>query len=382
MLHPSHMPTIWRFLLKEYLKVLTLCSLAFIALLILMRLEEIAQFAALGANNRHIWRFILYQLPYIIPIALPISALISSLLLMRRLSLSNELTALRSAGFGLRHILCPILLMSTFLALANFVVASELSTHAHLMKRLLRKELKSLNPLILLQSERLAHLRGVYAQTFGPGKAGESASDVLICLYNHHHDCLSLITAKELRSNNESLVGRDVTIVTPLAVNGDEFDHLLIENSASLTLPKPDLTQLLGNSGVKVENDHLQLAHLIAKSGQIRASLGHVDEKGRRHLHHALANIYSEISRRLSVALAVFTFTLLGLTYGIQVSRLSSYLTIAYVIALAAFYIACFFIAKQLDHRFVISTLLQLGSQGILIGLSLRTLLKISRGTV
>lgn len=379
------MPTIWRFLLKEYLKVLTLCTLIFIALLVAMRLEEIAQFAALGANSLYLYQFILYQLPYIIPIALPISALISALLLMRSLSARHEVTALRSSGFGLSHILAPILLMSAFLSLANFVVVSEMSTHAHLMKRVLRKELKSLNPLILLQSERLAHLKGVYAQSFGPGKTGEFASDVLVCLYNPQHECLSLLTARELRSHESNLEADNVTLITTLNPNPEGFDQLLIENSQKLTLPKPDLTQLLGSSGVKVEHDHLKMALLLAKAVELQTKAAlttKTDEeaKSARQSRRHLASIYSELIRRVSVALAVLTYTLLGLAYGIQIARIHSYRSIATVILLAALYITCFFVAKNLAARVSVTAMLYLMPHLIILAFSLHTLRRLSRG--
>ena len=82
------MPTIWRFLLGHYLMVLSLCLVAFIAILLTLRLDEIAQFAALGASSPHLLKFVLYQIPYILPLSMPLSALISTVILMQRLSSS------------------------------------------------------------------------------------------------------------------------------------------------------------------------------------------------------------------------------------------------------------------------------------------------------
>lgn len=378
------MPTLWRFLITEYLKVLVLCALAFIALLIAMRLEEIAQFAALGASSAYLWRFVAYQLPYIIPIALPIAALISAQLLMRRMSANHELTALRASGFGLGAVLTPILLMAGILCILNFVVVSELSTHANLMKRVLRKELKSLNPLILLQSERLAHLKGVYAQSFGPGKAGEFASDVVVCLYNHQKNCLNLLTAKHIASSDNSLHGQNVTFITPMTIHDNGFDRLLIENSKRITLPKPDLTQLLGNSGVKLEHDHLTLAQLLARTDHLHQKLQSQEptDKSKLQIKRNIAYTQSEILRRVSVAFAVFSFTLLGLGYGIQTGRISSIRPLITVLFLAAIYLTCFFAAKNLASKAALTALLYLAPHALLIACSLRTLRRIERGVI
>jgi lipopolysaccharide export system permease protein len=378
------MPTLWRFLISEYLKVLTLCTLAFIALLVAMRLEEIAQFAALGASSTYLCRFIAYQLPYIIPIALPVAALISAQLLMRRMSANHELTALRASGFGLGSILMPILLTAGVLSIANFVVVSELSTHANLMKRVLRKELKSLNPLILLQSERLAHMKGIYAQSFGPGKAGECASDVVVCLFNHQKNCLNLLTAKSIASHDTHLHGQQVTFISPMAVHEQGFDQLLVENSEEITLPKPDLTQLLGNSGVKLEHDHLTLAQLLGRTHSLRQKL-HTQEataKSKQQLKRNIAYTQSEILRRISVAFAVCSFTLLGLSYGIQTSRVTKLRPLITVLALAAVYLTCFFAAKNLSAKSALTAGLYFAPHILLIACSLRTLRRIEQGGI
>jgi len=104
------MPVVWRLLLSQYLKVLLLSIVAIICVLMTTRLDELAQFAVLGASAPHIWLFALYQIPYILPIALALSALLSSVLLMQRLSGHYELTALRACGYGLSNVITPILL--------------------------------------------------------------------------------------------------------------------------------------------------------------------------------------------------------------------------------------------------------------------------------
>src|SRR5262249_35116763 len=103
------MPILWRYLLGHYLKVLVLCVLAFVAILLATRLDEIAHFATLGPEGMVILSFPLHQIPYILPIAIPISCLISAMLLIQRLSHTHEMTAIRASGLSLRMILCPIL---------------------------------------------------------------------------------------------------------------------------------------------------------------------------------------------------------------------------------------------------------------------------------
>jgi len=60
------MPLFSRYLVKHYLNVLILCVVSFIAILLVSRLEEIAEFASLGAPFSYLARFTLYHIPYIL----------------------------------------------------------------------------------------------------------------------------------------------------------------------------------------------------------------------------------------------------------------------------------------------------------------------------
>src|SRR5579863_9043123 len=102
------MPIVWRYLLRSYFQVLLLCVSAFIGVLIVLRFQEIARFATSGAAKLKILLFTLLQIPYILPIAIPVSCLIAAMLLFQRLSHTQELTALRTSGFGLKTISTPL----------------------------------------------------------------------------------------------------------------------------------------------------------------------------------------------------------------------------------------------------------------------------------
>ena len=59
------MPILWRYLLQHYLKVTIVCVLAFIAILLTMRLDEIAHFIALGAPLTYVLLFVFYQILFL-----------------------------------------------------------------------------------------------------------------------------------------------------------------------------------------------------------------------------------------------------------------------------------------------------------------------------
>lgn len=231
------MPIIWRDLITHFLKIALACVFAFVAILLTMQLDEIAHFAALGAPPVYLLYFTLHQVPYILPIALPISCLIASLLLIQRLSATHELTALRASGFSLLNILSPIILTAAFLSVANFWIASELATQSHLQTNLLKSELRSINPLLLLHNKHLMRLKGFYFEALGDSQVGESASDVVFAIPNQQQGRIHLMIAKNLKTAPTLFVGQDVAIVTGSpGEKEEEYDHLLIENmGASIT---------------------------------------------------------------------------------------------------------------------------------------------------
>src|SRR3972149_1219366 len=125
------MPIFWRYLLKSYFKVLGLSLSIFIAILLVTKLREIAEFASCSSGPSSIILFTLYQIPQILPFAISISALISSVILFQRLSQTSELTAIRANGLSLNAILSPLFFASLFLSFLNFYVASELAPRSY-----------------------------------------------------------------------------------------------------------------------------------------------------------------------------------------------------------------------------------------------------------
>jgi len=387
------MPIVWRFLLSQYLKVLFFCAIAFIAVLLTTRLDDVAHFATLGAGGLYILLFTVHQIPYILPIAIPISGLISAIILMQRLSSTHEITALRSAGMSLRNILTPILIAGSLLTLLNFIVVSELATHSHLSTGLLKNELRSINPLLLLHNKHLMRLKGFYFESLGPSRIGESATDVIVAMPNKHENRLNLMVAKQLTSNSTEFSGKGVTIISGL--NKSEsvgFDPLLLENMAETRTSIADFSQMIQKKVWTVHDDYLRLPLLLSRiqeeernlrEGKDKLKENPENETLKNKVSQIKKNIHrskSEIVRRISIAVATFTFTLMGLAFGLSISRHKSRKGVLVVICLAAFYLVSFFAAKAMAHQFIVSSALYLAPHLIIIFLSILVLRRVSKG--
>lgn len=370
------MPLVWRFLLIDYFKVLALSTAVFVLLLLTMRLEELAQFAALGASPNYLLSFLWYQLAFIFPIALPLSALISGLLLMRRFSESGELMALRALGFSILDIATPLLLAASFLALVNFFILSEVATQADKMKHSLKKELQSLNPLMVLQNEKLSQLKGIYTKTLGTVDGSKGVHDLLVCVHHKSNHCLILLMATELKLVNSLLEGKNVTIWTPLS---GPTHRLLVENSALLQLPRPNLPEIFQSSAVKLEQDHAPFADLVRRLVRPAKSDGDVEEtapKNKRSIKRTLV----ELVRRIALGFSIWSFTLLGIAYGLSVHRMASMTPLLTVLFLTTLYICSVLFAKKVSHHTTLALLSYIVPQLLMIVCSLKTLRRIEKG--
>lgn len=365
-------PISWRYLVTNYIKVCFLSILAFIAILLTSRLEEIARFASFGANFKLIALFALFQIPYILPIAIPVGCLISSILLMQKLSLGHELTALRSAGFSIREIITPILLTSLLLAAFNFYSVSELSSTSHLKANLLKNQLFSINPLLLLNNKHLMRMKGFYYDSLGSSKMGQSANDAVIALPNQGKNSLNLLIARQLEANDREFKSRELAMIFPLG------PHLMLETIENSSFSIKDFSELMQKKVYQASNDSLSMALLLLRLDDLKKQL-HLSENP-APIKKSIHQLYSEFARRLSAGLSPITFTLLGLCFGMSISRLKSAFQLFFPIGLAALYLICFFAAKAYDSKVALSFTLYLIPQALIISICLYKISRINRG--
>lgn len=381
------MPIIWRYLLRQYLKVFFLCLLSFIAILLTTRMDEIAHFATLGSEGLLILWFTLYQIPYVLPIAIPISSLISVIILVQKLSQSHEMTAFRACGLSLREVLTPLLIAAFFIAAGNFYIVSELSTQSHLATGITKIELRAVNPLLLLHNKHLMRLKGIYSDTLGNSHIGEFAGDIIIAMPNKHNASVNLIVAKNLQADPTTFKGKDVTVITSLNNTPiSTHDQLMIENMRSMKTSIKDFSQILQKKVWTLNNDHLRLALLMARLKDLKKWKADIHQNKNpdtatiKQINRSINRSYAELIRRISIALAAFTFTLMGASFSINISRNQSNRAIFYVVSLAALYIVAFFTAKGLEHQFIASCLLYILPHVIIVVFSLLMLLRVSKG--
>jgi lipopolysaccharide export system permease protein len=342
---------------------------AFIAILLVIRIQEIACFASSGASLHHVGLFTLYQIPFILPIAIPISCLIAAMILFQRLSHTQELTALRTCGLGLGPIAFPLILSGILLSLLNFTIASELSPYTRSLSKKLIYEITAENPLILLQKDTLIKLKNSYVD-LKTLKAGKVAHDVIFITKQSSSNRLGIMTAKKLSVTKDQLFGEYVTLLSSIDPKFTGYDHLVIENQKTMQTQASTLTQYLHDSEWSSNDDYLSLRDMLAKESV---------ESSHRILKISKA-AQLEISRRLTLGLSAFTFTLIGVAFGMDISRHRRKKGVLWAFGLAAFFMISFVAARSFRHTPHTASLIYLLPHLLIFILCLRSFRSIAKG--
>lgn len=291
------------------------------------RFKDIARFTALTGDFLKTGLFIAYHIPTILPIAIPLSALIASLILFQSLSRSFELTALRSSGLSLPRIIAPLLGISLFLSLINFLICAEIAPFCKREGKTLIYHETSENPLLLLQRQKLVKLKQAYLDM--EVKNDETTKNLTLIVPNEGTDRLSLISARKLYIKNEELKGDDLAIVSYLE-SDKGFDSLIIENQTSMSTEAPLLSQALKKNRPRLDMSALSFKML--------------------KLWKKPKPAFIETLRRISLSLAVFSFTLLGCTFGIDTSRTPTRKNLLLALLLSLSVLLSYLLGKELKN--------------------------------
>ncbi len=360
------MPILWKYLLKSYFQFLFICVSAFVAVLLVIRFQDIAYFASSGAGILYIALFSLYQIPYILPLAIPISCLIASMVLFQRMSSSLELTALRASGIALAPIAYPFILSALVLCLLNFTIISEIAPVTRIKAKNLIYEIAQENPLIVLQKDSMLDIKTV-AFDLKSLQLGKKAKEVLCVIRQSSSERIGLFTVQELFVDKNFIYGKSVSILSSVDSGMPEgYDHLVIENQKTMQSDKSMVFTQLFQADWFNKDDLLSFKNLL--------------EKCKTSAYRLTSSPVIELIRRSCLGFCPLTFTLLGIGFGTTIGRHKKKGAILTAFVLASLIMVCFVASKTIQKSVAISLLLYLIPQPIAILLSIRNLRLSSKG--
>lgn len=342
-----------RYLLRIYLKVFLLSVSGFVALLLVTRMKEIAGIASLASSISSVLLFTLYQIPYILPIAIPISSIISAFFLFQTLSKTQEITSLRSSGFSLVTIIKPIIALALILSIINFFICSELTTFCNAKSKELTYKQSILNPLLLLQRQSLTPIN--IKNSFVDMKSTNSiAKDVIVITSNPK---LNLFSAQSIQIEKDKLKGTNISIISHLNSDSNKFDSLIIENQKTTETSAPEISSFIKTAKEGSSLKYLSISSIIKNK-----------------------DFSVEIIRRLFTGSAAFTFTFIGISFGLEIGRKKSRKGVLFATSLSLLILIGFLSAKALKYHDLAAIFALILPQLIAFFIALRNLSRVARG--
>ena len=112
------MKLIDRYIIRKFLGVLFVASLAFVVIFVVVDLiENLDRFLNSKATFGQAFFYYLFYIPYIILLTLPVNMLLSSLFSLGSMSQHNELIACMSAGVSLYRLVLPIMILAFIISI-------------------------------------------------------------------------------------------------------------------------------------------------------------------------------------------------------------------------------------------------------------------------
>ena len=133
-----------RYLLRNFLLPFTYCVVGFVSVWLVFELGNHAnEFVNNGVNLGDIFRFYFGQLPSIALLILPMALLLALLYSLGRMSQSNELLSMLSAGQSLERILLPILGVGLLVTAASTLLSYSPAPRADARRELAEAQLQN-----------------------------------------------------------------------------------------------------------------------------------------------------------------------------------------------------------------------------------------------
>lgn len=376
------MPIIWRYLYKQFFKVFLLTTFSFVFILIVTRLKEIARFISLTPSVKYVFLFIINIIPYILPIAIPIACLLSAILLFQRLSLTHELTALRALGYSLSSIIFPILAIASILSLANFYVISELTSYSQIYSRKVINDLMTSNPFYLLENRDKLRKKDFYVD-MDIQERGKVAQNLIIITPDKNNKQLCMMLINKMKIYDGTLIAPSIHMITMPPTDEENYDHLIIENGKDISSSATELTQMMHKTHLHLEPHHLAMPFLLITLNQAKTKLKTLPQQEIEQIAKTKKEIsffYSEIAKRISIGFSVFTFTLLGISFSIEIGRNKRKSPFVILFLLATFGLISFFMGKMFHHVFPLAFCVYFFPHLLCISASVTHLFRIKHG--
>ena len=266
-----------------------------------------------GVSPAILGQFLFYLIPNMLRFTLPLAMLVATVLVFSRMSADNEIVAMKAVGISLYQIIAPALLLSFLLCGLCLWISLSVAPRFRYQADQLRWSAAANSPLAMLEPGTFTEIFPNCLMRVGRQSQGE-LFDIHIIMLDAAGQQVQDITARQGRvdvNQEERII--ELTLqqatVTDMTINGAQDPSSLRHlNAKSIRIPF-DYGTAQDQKKLTRKLKYLDLKMLCGR-------IGLDSEQGQDVTEHLV-----ELHSRLSMALAPFSFLLIGLPFGIRNRR-------------------------------------------------------------
>jgi LPS export ABC transporter permease LptF len=344
-------------LLEEFFRPLASCTFGLIALFLLGRgLVQMADFIFnKSVDVLLVAQLMLYSLPYMMTFILPMSILLASLLMFRKLSMDNEILALRASGVNVAKAVRPLLMLGLVLSLATLTMADKVGAQSHYAYRVLLTRIGIENPAAALEE-------GMFIKKF---------KNFVIFIYEIDKNKLKGI---RIYQPQEGRPARTIMAQKGELVSIPERGIIklkLVHGTSDEPDPK-DPTKLY-KLNFKTYDLPLNVTEVSDKPGRkpkemtIRELSDEIERLGEEGIKATYA-LSAEIHHKIALAMSCFAFLLIGIPLGITTRRGDKSMSLGLGLVVLTLHWTLLIGGKALAQKGLVAPLVALEFPNFLIG--------------
>lgn len=304
---------------------------------------------ARGISPLLIVKFFFQNVPYILSFSMPISTLFAALLLFGRLSMDNEISAMKACGISLWRLVAPLIVLSILFSGICMYINCEVAPAAKYANKKLLRSAGVEEPINLLEEGRFINdFPGL--MIYVGRKNGNVVKDVVAYELDKKGGIKRSVRARqgdiEPDNNNRLLTVKlyDVRIEIPDEKDPHDVSKTTYVNAEYYPI-KLDFNDILKSGKVHKKRSYMGISQLIDHIHNVDRDFPALSPDQRRI---EKTRLVIEANRRVSVAIGCFTFMLIGIPLGVKSHRKETSIGMVMSLGIVFAYYIFIVIAKAL----------------------------------
>ncbi|HRZ87596.1 MAG TPA: LptF/LptG family permease [bacterium] len=332
---------------RQLLTTFLFSLLVFTFVLFLGNMLKIVEFIIRGVSLLVILQFMVNIIPAIMTHSIAMSLLTSILIIFGRLSVDNELTAMRSSGIRMTKIIFPIIAIAILLSIVCIYLNNFAQAYCHYNLRKLKYKVGISEPANLIKS-------GTFVDEFAPfliyigEKKGNHFKDVVI------HEIKPNNTISFIKANRGELLGSAESKDLTLKLYNGSLEEPDTSGSGQSIRGNFEayfvtLIDKGGQSSLRKATKDKTTRELIGERMLFEQKLPHASPDEQAFIVKRISFLNTRIQERLSFALACIAFALIGIPLGIKSHRKEKSIGIAISLGLVLVHYGMVLVGNALE---------------------------------